>query len=47
MFRKMFDLEHLLTPIAVEHIQLRGTRFFRIVYLFGVRIDFWSTTKFQ
>ena len=46
MFSKIFDPEHILTPIAVEHLQERG-RTYRIVYLFGLRVAFYATTKFQ
>jgi len=50
MFKQMIDIEHLLTPIAIEHLiqgTTRGKRTFRIVYLFGVRVAYWSTTKFR
>ena len=47
MFTRMFDFEHLFTPVAVEHIQFSRGRFARIVYVFGVRVAFWATTKFQ
>jgi hypothetical protein len=46
----MFDLEHVLTPIAVEHVKSLtpdGGRTARYVYIFGVRIGFYATTKFQ
>jgi hypothetical protein len=51
MLRNLFDLEHLLTPIAVEHEcdKFRGevTRSYRLLYIFGFRVAFWSTTKFS
>lgn len=48
-FRFIFDWEHVLTPIAIEHRQAMtgGTRTYRHVYVFGVRVAYYSTTKFQ
>lgn len=47
----MFDFDHILTPIAVEHLkrQLAPETFqtFRIFYVFGVRVAFYATTKFN
>lgn len=48
-FARLFDREHVLTPIAVEHLRVAvGTQFrsFRMVYIFGVRVMYWSTMKF-
>lgn len=48
--KKIFDYEHLLTPLAVEHLinkSSTGSRTYRIVYVFGIRVAFWSTNKFH
>lgn len=42
----IFDYEHILTPIAVEHTTYEG-RTYRQAYIFGVRIAFWATTRFK
>ena len=49
IFTHLFDFEHILTPIAIEHISggINGARTYRIVYIFGIRDMFYSTTKFQ
>ena len=50
IFKNMFDIEHILTPLAVEHLNtfsLSGERTYRVVYIFGIRIAYWSTTKFN
>jgi hypothetical protein len=48
-FERIFDFEHVLTPIAVEHIIGENgvqKRTFRLVYIFGIRVAFWATTEF-
>ncbi|MNC52243.1 hypothetical protein D3C75_1015790 [compost metagenome] len=51
MNTKLIDREHIFTPVAVEHIRDRfangGFRTYRLVYLFGIRVAFWATTKFK
>ena len=50
MFRHIFDAEHLLTPLAIEHIKQRGgggVRTYRLVYVFGLRVAFYATTTFE
>lgn len=51
IFSTLIDLDHILTPFAVEHLKRtteRGTvTIFRVVYIFGVRIAYYSTVKFQ
>ena len=48
-FKSVFDWEHVLTPVAVEHRRVRetGLRTVRLVYIFGIRVAYYSTTKFQ
>ena len=49
-FNRMFDFEHVLTPIAVEHKRheiASSERTYRVVYVFGIRVAFWATTKFE
>jgi hypothetical protein len=46
IFRDMFEFSHILTPIAVEHFRLSSQkRSFKILYIFGIRIAYWSTVK--
>jgi len=49
IFGTLIDFEHILTPIAIEHLQRshgeRDFQTYRLVYLFGVRVAFYSTTK--
>lgn len=46
IFRDLFDVEHILTPIAIEHIRLISQqRTYKILYVFGLRIVYWSTVK--
>jgi len=51
VFSDMFDFEHILTPFAVEHMKRRfvqGTfQTYRIFYVFGIRVAFYATTKFE
>lgn len=46
-FKFMFDFEHVLTPIAVEHLIVqrygKTLRRFKILYIFGIRVFYWNT----
>ena len=43
--KHIVDIEHVLTPIAVELLHsnngLHQTREFKVLYIFGVRIAYW------
>jgi len=46
IFGTLFDFEHILTPLAIEHLHTvtaTRERSFKIVYIFGVRVAYIST----
>jgi hypothetical protein len=46
IFGTMFDFEHILTPLAIEHLHSTSgniTLTFKVVYIFGVRVAHFST----
>ena len=48
MFRYIVAFEHLLTPIAIEEYRtqkVHSSQTFKMLYVFGVRVAYWSTTK--
>ena len=53
-FKDTFKFEHILCPIMIAHLRDRDvnganvtTYTRRIVYIFGIRVISWSTTRFQ
>lgn len=50
IFSFLIDFEHILTPVAVEHRRDEAfgiRRTYRILYIFGIRVMYYSTTKFE
>jgi hypothetical protein len=46
--RYLFDLEHILTPIAFERLRVpdgHGFRSIRLLYVFGVRVAYWNMSR--
>ncbi len=50
IFEDIINLNHLLTPVAIEHLRIiysaNSRKSYRIIYIFGIRVAYYSTVKF-
>ena len=46
---RMIDFQHILTPVAVERIQVptvRSSVHIRLIYIFGVKVAYFNVSPF-